>query len=114
MQNQENNMIYRKCSHNKFTKSQWKNLRSNKYFLFERSYKECKDRIMFMGAIINTYYKDKDKIKYRINSIKKLIIKIEDAFLTELKAIGYLNDDANVYDLNNKDIKHIKISIEKQ
>lgn len=106
-------MIYRKCSHNKFTKSQWENLRSNKYFLFERSYKECKDRIMFMGAIINTYYKDQNRIKYRRESIKRLIIKIETAFLTELKALGYLNDNANVYNLWNKNIRYIKITIEK-
>ena len=101
--------IYRKCSHNKFNKTQLADLRNGRYFLFERSYEECMKRLMFMDALLfsGSY------TSYRRNSLRKFGEKIQKTFLTELKNLGYLNDDATVYHLRDKKFKNIKITIEK-
>lgn len=100
---------YRKCSHNKFNKAQLADLRNGRYFLFERSYTECMKRLMFMNALLfsGSY------TSYRRNSLYKFHEKIQKTFLTELKNLGYLNDDATLYHLRDKKIKNIKITIEK-
>lgn len=106
---------YRKCSHNKFNKAQLADLRSGRYFLFERSYAECMKRLMFMDAILHSgFYKhDENKAIYRRKSIRNFREKIRDTFLFELKSLGYLNNDANIYMLALKEFKNIKITIEK-
>lgn len=107
--------IYRKCSHNKFNKTQLADLRNGRYFLFERSYDECMKRLMFMDAILYSgFYKhDNEKQIYRRNSLRKFGEKIQKVFLSELKNLGYLNDDATIYYLRDKKFKNIKITIEK-
>lgn len=106
---------YRKCSHNKLNKAQLADLRNGRYFLFERSYDECMKRLMFMDAILHSgFYKhDNEKQIYRRNSLRKFGEKIQKTFLTELKNLGYLNDDATIYYLRDKKFKNIKITIEK-
>lgn len=68
-----------------------------------------------MDAILHSgfYKQDENKAIYRRKSIRNFREKIRDTFLSELKSLGYLNNDANIYTLALKEFKNIKITIEK-
>lgn len=99
----------KKRSRNKLTKKQLKELRSHKFFLYERSWETTLTRLKITKAycLVN-----RELHKHSLDRINKLFDKAKEAFANELEAMGaYERKEGYVFNLSPKQRK-IKISVE--
>ena len=75
----------KKSSRNKLNKKQLTELRSHKYFLFERSWKQFMERLNYLKALYRT---NTDLYKYDMERIRKLHKIANKCFCKELFWIG--------------------------
>ena len=71
----------KKSSRNKLTKKQLSDLRSRKYFLFERSWEQVCERLNYLKALYRT---NTDLYKYDMERIKNLYNRANKCFCKEL------------------------------
>lgn len=98
---------YRKCSRNKLSKKQLKELRSKHFIIFERSFQNCMERLNICKAYLNTYEVTK---KYSKKRVQRLFEYITTQYPKELLEIGVYTE--NHYQLlTDKKARNLKISI---
>lgn len=100
---------YRKCSHNKLSKKQLKELKSKRFIIFERSYQNCMERLHICKAYLNTYEVTR---KYSADRVKRLFNYIKEQYPKELSEIG-IQAENYMQILADKKKRGFKISITK-
>lgn len=99
----------RKCSRNKLTKKQLKELRSHKFLLFERSWESILTRINITKAFCR---QNSELHKYSLERLRKLHERAKEAVLNELELMGELERKEGYMVVLNQKQRRIKVSVE--
>lgn len=98
----------KKSSRNKLTKKQLNELRSHKYFLFERSWKQFMERLNYLKAL---YHTNTDLYKYDMERIRNLHKIANKCFCKELYWLGMENKILPDMICTKRESRSVKLSI---
>lgn len=98
----------KKSSRNKLTKKQLTELRSHKYFLFERSWRQLIERLKYLDALCRT---NTDLYKYDMERIENLYERANKCFCKELYCIGMENKIMPDMICTKRENRSVKLSI---
>ena len=98
----------KKSSRNKLTKKQLTELRSHKYFLFERSWRQLIERLKYLDALCRT---NTDLYKYDMERIENLYNIANKCFCKELYCIGMENEIMPDMICTKRESRSVKLSI---
>ena len=100
----------KKSSRNKLTKKQLTELRSHKYFLFERSWRQFIERLKYLDALCRT---NTDLYKYDMERIENLHKIANKCFCKELYWLGIENKIMPDMICTKRESRSVKLSIMK-
>lgn len=100
----------KKSSRNKLTKKQLTELRSRKYFLFERSWRQLIERLNYLKAL---YHTNTDLYKYDMERIRNLHKIANKCFCKELFWIGMEDEIFPDIICTKRESRSVKLSIMK-